>query len=109
MKDPRIDHMAITITRQEQSGDLLDALSSHHFPVTVIDAHYDTDQPPTTTLVAGVSQQQLPFFFTLIREHCPALPRPHAGLSGNGHDEVIEVRVGGAVVFVIPVQAYLNN
>ncbi|MGC9347186.1 MAG: cyclic-di-AMP receptor [Anaerolineae bacterium] len=109
--DPKIDRMAIAIVYKTQSAELLAALNASGIPVTVIDASGGFLQEAMVTFVAGMPQGRLPFFFSLVREHCPVHTR-YVTVGIELTDEYpftpIEVRVGGATVFVVPVEEFIQ-
>lgn len=107
MLDQHTNHMAIAVAYKDQSKELLAALNENKFPVTLIDAYGGQLQEEMITLIAAMPKQRLPFFFYLVREHCPERTRfvpvdviPPEDANG----EVVEVRLGGATVFVVPVE-----
>ena len=107
-----IDRMAITIVDGSQSRDLIKALNRDHFPTTTLDAVGGFLHEAMVTLVVGMSENQLPNFFALIRELCPSRTRyvpmgVELSLS-PGYPMMIEARVGGATVFVLPVERFVQ-
>jgi len=112
MPEERINRMAITIIDGSQSRDLIKALNRHKFPVTTLDAVGGFLHEAMVTLVVGTSEAQLPDLFALIREMCPSRTRyvpmgVELSLS-PGYPMMIEARVGGATVFVLPVERFLQ-
>ncbi len=112
MPDESIDRMAITIVDGGQSRDLLKALNARHFPVTTLDAVGGFLHEAMVTLMVGMSEARLPLFFTLLREKCPSRTRyipmgVELSLS-PGYPMMIEARVGGATVFVLPVERFVQ-
>jgi uncharacterized protein YaaQ len=64
------------------------------------------------TMIVGMTQQRLPNFFSLVRETCPSRTRyvpmgVELSLS-PGYPMMIEARVGGATVFVLPVERFVQ-
>jgi uncharacterized protein YaaQ len=107
-----IDRMAITIVDGSQSRDLIKALNQDHFPATTLDAVGGFLHEAMVTLVVGMSESRLPDFFALIRELCPSRTRyvpmgVELSLS-PGYPMMIEARVGGATVFVLPVERFVQ-
>ncbi|MGC9523134.1 MAG: cyclic-di-AMP receptor [Anaerolineae bacterium] len=110
-EDAIIDRMAIAIAYGTQSGALIDALNAAQIPVTLIDARGGFLEEAMVTLVAGMPRQQLPQFFALVRQHCAVRTRLMpigVDLPGYAEGQIIEVRVGGATVFVVPVDEFLQ-
>ncbi|MGC9468268.1 MAG: cyclic-di-AMP receptor [Anaerolineae bacterium] len=112
MPDEIIDRMAITIVDGGQSKDLLKALNKHGFPVTTLDAVGGFLHEAMVTLVVGMSAQRLPAFFALVREKCPSriryVPMGVELSLSPGYPMMIEARVGGASVFVLPVERFVQ-
>jgi len=111
MLEPKIDRMAITIAYRDQASQLLKSLNTHKFPVTIVHAEGGFLHEAMVTLVAGMPHQRLPFFLSLVREHCPIRTRfVPLGVEPLDYPDpqLIEVRVGGATVFVIPVEDFLQ-
>jgi uncharacterized protein YaaQ len=101
--------MAIVVAYNEQSPALLDALVRHQFAVTEINALGGFLHEGMTTFIVGTSQLRLTALFSLLREHCPVktrFVRVGVELPSYQDTEAIEVRVGGATVFVVPVDRF---
>ena len=112
MSNGEIDRMAIAIVDGGQSKDLLQALNDRRFPATVIDAEGGFLHETKVTLIVGLSHERLQEFFAVVRESCPSRTRympmgVELSLS-PGYPVMIEVRVGGAVVFVVPVERFVR-
>jgi uncharacterized protein YaaQ len=112
MPDEDIDRIAITIVDGTQSRDLLKALNEESFPVTVVDAVGGFLHEAMVTLIVGMSQERLSGFFSMVREKCPSRTRyvpmgVELSLS-PGYPMMIEARVGGATVFILPVERFVQ-
>ncbi|MGC9522454.1 MAG: cyclic-di-AMP receptor [Anaerolineae bacterium] len=110
--DEHINRMAITIVDGGQSRDLLKALNEEQFPATILDAVGGFLHEAMVTLIVGMSEQRLQDFFALVREKCPSRTRyvpmgVELSLS-PGYPMMIEARVGGATVFVLPVERFVK-
>jgi len=112
MPDERIDRMAITIVDGGQSKDLLKALNAQNFPATTLDAVGGFLHEAMVTLVVGMPESRLPLFFSLVREKCPSriryVPMGVELSLSPGYPMMIEARVGGATVFVLPVERFVQ-
>ena len=109
MADVEVDRLAIVVAYKDQSQALLEALNRHRFPVTKVNAQGGFLHEGMVTFISGMAQQRLPAFFSLVREHCPVKTRfVRVGVElPDYHDaEMVEVRVGGATVFVVPVDRF---
>ncbi len=112
MLEERINRMAITIVDGSQSRDLLKALNEHNFPATTLDAVGGFLHEAMVTLIIGMSDTRLPTFFSLLRKKCPSRTRyvpmgVELSLS-PGYPMMIEARVGGATVFIVPVERFVQ-
>jgi uncharacterized protein YaaQ len=112
MHQETIDRMAITIVDGNQSRDLTQALSKAGFVVTVLDAVGGFLHEAVVTLLVGLPHHCLPQFFSLVRQQCPSRTRyvpmgVELSLS-PGYPMMIEARVGGATVFIVPVEQFLE-
>lgn len=107
-----IDRLAITIVDGGQSKDLLKALNENGFPVTILDAVGGFLQEAMVTLMVGLPANRLSSFYAMVREKCPSRTRyvpmgVELSLS-PGYPMMIEARVGGATVFVLPVERFVQ-
>ncbi len=110
-EESTIDRMAIAIAYRTQSRALIDALNEAGIPVTLVNARGGFLEEAMVTMVAGMPQQRLPRFFSLVRQHCAVRTRLMpigVDLPGYAEGQVIEVRVGGATVFVVPVDEFVQ-
>ena len=112
MSDDTINRMAITIVDGGQSRDLLKSLNENGFPVTIVDAVGGFLHEAMVTLIIGLPESRLPEFYNIVREKCPSRTRyvpmgVELSLS-PGYPMMIEARVGGATVFVLPVEQFIQ-
>lgn len=112
MPDQTIDRMAITIIDGGQSKDLLKALNQQGFSVTIVDAVGGFLHEAMVTLIVGLSAERLPEFYELVKKQCPSRTRyvpmgVELSLS-PGYPMMIEARVGGATIFVLPVERFVQ-
>ena len=112
MPEESINRMAITIVDGGQSRDLLKALNEQSFPATTLDAVGGFLHEAMVTLIVGMPDSRLSTFFALLREKCPSRTRyvpmgVELSLS-PGYPMMIEARVGGATVFVVPVERFVQ-
>lgn len=107
-----VNRIAITIVDGSQAQELIQALLQEGFKVTPIDAVGGFLHDALVTLLIGMPQSQLPRFFTLVRRYCPSRIRyVPVGVElalTPGYPMMIEARVGGATVFVVPVERFLQ-
>lgn len=111
MPDQTIDRMAIAFVYQWQSKGLMQALKSQRFTATIVDAKGGFLRQGMMTLIVGTSKRRMPTLFRLVRDYCPASTRyipfeVDMELPWYPESEAVEVRVGGATVFVVPVEQF---
>jgi uncharacterized protein YaaQ len=107
-----IDRLAITVVDGRQTRALLKALNAEGFQVTMIDAVGGFLHDSLVTLLVGAPEARLPDFFALVRRCCPRRTRymptgMEMGLT-PGYPMMIEVHVGGASCFIVPVERFLQ-
>ncbi len=107
-----IDRMIIAIVDGGQLRRLLAALQERTFSATVINATGGFLHESKVTLLAGVSHQRLDEFFAVVRANCPARTR-YVSMGGEfslmpSYPLMIEARVGGATIFVLPVERFVQ-
>jgi uncharacterized protein YaaQ len=105
--------MVLVILHRWQLKNLMTSFREHDFSATIIDAQGGFLREGMVTLIAGTSQRRLPYFFCLLPDHCPSTTRylpfeVDMDLPWYPESEMVEVRVGGAVAFVVPVENFLQ-
>ncbi len=112
MEPETIDRLAITIVDGSQSRDLIQALNKEGFPVTIVDAVGGFLHEALVTLLIGLPHSRLSRFFAVAREQCPRRTRyvpMGVELSMTpGYPMMIEASVGGATVFILPVERFVQ-
>lgn len=112
MQQQSIDRLAITIVDGTQSKDLTKALNQEGFYVTVLDAVGGFLHEALMTLLIGLPHNRLPHFFSLVRQECPSrtryVPMGVEMSLAPGYPMMIEARVGGATVFILPVERFVQ-
>jgi uncharacterized protein YaaQ len=110
---PLIDRIAVIIVFRWQAKTLSEALTTRGFAATIVDATGGLLQEGMVTMVVGLSQTHLPAFFSIVRTACPAGTRyipydAEAEFSWHPESELVVVRTGGANVFVLPVEHFVQ-
>lgn len=113
MQEHTIDRLAVVIVYQWQYKGLIRTLKEHNFTVTVVDAVGGLLREGMITLVVGTPERRLPSLFALVRNTCPGSTRfiPFdAGMEFPWlpESELVVVRAGGANVFVLPVEEFIQ-
>jgi len=110
---PMTDRLAIVIVYQWQAKGLQEDLKEHRFASTIVDATGGLLREGMVTLVAGTSEKRLPSLLSVIRNACPGSTRyiPYEAQTEfpwQPECEIVVVRAGGATVFVVPVEQFLQ-
>jgi len=110
---PTIDRAAIVIVPRWQAPGLIEVLTARSYAVTVLDATGGLLGLGTVTLLVGLPQRRLASFFALVRDVCPGTTRyipyeAEAEFPWHPECELVEVRTGGAMVFVVPVEQFVQ-
>ena len=113
MQDQTIDRLAIVIAYQWQSKGLIRTLKGHGFVATIVDAVGGLLREGMTTLVVGTPERRLPSFFALVRNACPGSTRfipfdAETEFPWLPESELVVVRAGGANIFVLPVEDFVQ-
>jgi len=108
-----IDRVAVVIVYRWQAKGLMEALSAHDFSATIVDATGGLLREGVVTMVVGLPQRRLPTFFSLVRDVCPASTRyipydAEAEFPWHPECELVVVRAGGANVFILPVEQFVQ-
>lgn len=104
--------MAITIVDGTQAQHLIRALESAGFMVTQVDAVGGFLHEALHTFLVGLPRAQLPEFAALVRQYCPSRTRyVPVGVEmtlAPAYPLMIEARLGGATLFIVPVEQFLQ-
>jgi len=105
-------HKLVLIIAADVDADrLMHLLSERGIPVTKLSSSGGFLRRGNTTLLSGVEEERVEEVLELVRRECrartelvpiQALPFPDVALPAGP----VEVRVGGAVVFVLPVEHF---
>lgn len=110
MKPSAIDRLAITITDGSQARGLVAALNEGGFSATIVDAVGGFLHDSLVTLLIGMPGERLEEFFSLVRTYCPRrtrfVPLGVEMAMAPGYPMMIEAHVGGASIFVVPVEEF---
>lgn len=110
---PTIDRAAIVIVPRWQAPGLTEVLTARKYAVTVVDAAGGLLGQGAVTLLVGLPQRRLASFFALVRDVCPDTTRyiPYdveAEFPWHPECELVEVHTGGATVFVVPIEQFVQ-
>lgn len=104
--------LVIAIVQNDDASSLTDALSQRGFSATVFSTSGGFLREGNSTVLIGVPEEKVEAVLALVRENCHARtqrlnPLPSAiEPPGAPATQAVEVRIGGAVVFVLDVEGF---
>ncbi|MBI4317639.1 MAG: cyclic-di-AMP receptor [Chloroflexi bacterium] len=102
--------LVIAVVREGDSGRLIDALVARSFHATKLSSSGGFLRDGNATLVIGVQREKVDDVVALIRENCHSHVEtvvPTSFVPTYGYmPSPIEIRAGGAVVFVLDVERF---
>lgn len=104
--------LIMAVIQDKDSNRLSDALVEHDFQATKLASTGGFLKAGNTTFMIGVEDEHVNDVLTIINENCKAreqLVAPISPMGGNADSYVpypVEVQVGGATVFVLPVDQF---
>ena len=106
--------LVIVITDDDEADSLISKLVDRGYPATKVSSTGGFLRKGSATILSGVDAEDVELVLSIIRTECrarteylpaQATPFPDAALPR----EPIPVRVGGAIVFVLPVERFLKT
>lgn len=104
--------MIIAVVQDKDSSRLQDALVEKNYRATKLATTGGFLKAGNTTFMIGVQDAQIDEVMDIIRENCKSrnqMVAPVSPMGGNADAYVpypVEVEVGGATVFVLPVESF---
>ncbi|MFD1360051.1 cyclic-di-AMP receptor [Fictibacillus halophilus] len=104
--------MIIAVVQDKDSSRLQDALVEKNYRATKLATTGGFLKAGNTTFMIGVEDAQIDEVMDIIRENCKSrnqMVAPVSPMGGNADAYVpypVEVEVGGATVFVLPVESF---
>ena len=104
--------LVVAIVQSEDAGDLLDGLTRHDFRATRVKTAGGFLREANATLLIGVDDERVDEVLGVIRETCTTRrqyvnPLPPVMEPGELYMPYpLEVEVGGAICFVLPVERF---
>jgi uncharacterized protein YaaQ len=104
--------MIIAVVQDKDSSRLQDALVEKNYRATKLATTGGFLKAGNTTFMIGVEDAQIDEVMEIIRENCKSrnqMVAPVSPMGGNADAYVpypVEVEVGGATVFVLPVESF---
>lgn len=104
--------MVIAIVQDQDSHQLSDLLTQHNFRTTKLASTGGFLRAGNTTFLCGVEDERVESLLQLINKNCgnrEQVVTPVTPMGGNADAYIpypVEVEVGGATVFVMPVEQF---
>ena len=114
-QDLNIDRMALMVGDEADADLLSDALVEAEFRVTRIGSTGGFLRRGSTTLMCGINASQVDRLSALVKEHCKEreemVPLQGLPLAGDAafSSRIVQIRTGGAVIFVLPVERFFKT
>ncbi len=102
----------MAVVQDKDSNRLVDALNEKKFKATKLSSTGGFLKEGNTTLMIGCEDEQVDDALAIIRDNCSQreqMVSPVSPMGGNADSYIprpINVEVGGATVFVLPVEAF---
>lgn len=106
--------LIIAVIQDQDSNRLSNALMKQNYRTTKLASTGGFLRSGNTTFLIGVDDQDVSKVLDIIRDNCRAreqMVTPVSPLGGNADTYIpypIKVEVGGATVFVLPIEAYYH-
>lgn len=106
--------LIIAIVHDDDAHNLIDDLTREDFRVTKLATTGGFLKAGNTTLLIGVEENQVDSAIKIIKNNCETRdqtivsPTPMAGTAGVFIPYPVEIKIGGATVFVVDVEKYLK-
>lgn len=106
--------LVIAVVQDKDSNRLLNELVEEDFRATKLASTGGFLKAGNTTFLIGVEDHKIPDLLEIIKENCQSreqLVAPVSPLGGSTESYVpypVEVQVGGATVFIVPVEQFVQ-
>lgn len=106
--------LILAVVQDQDSNRLMDALVDHNFRATKLASTGGFLKSGNTTLMIGTEDIRVEKALEIIKENCQSREQmiaPASPMGGNADAYIpypLEVEVGGATVFVLPVEQFFN-
>ncbi len=104
--------LVVAVIQDQDSNRLASALTKNNFRATKLASTGGFLRSGNTTFLVGVEDNRIPQLLDIIRDNCRAreqMVTPVSPLGGNADSYIpypVEVEVGGATVFVLPIEQF---
>lgn len=106
--------LILAVVQDQDCNRLMDALVDHNFRATKLASTGGFLKSGNTTLMIGTEDIRVDKALEIIKENCQSREQmiaPVSPMGGNADAYIpypLEVEVGGATVFVLPVEQFIN-
>jgi uncharacterized protein YaaQ len=114
--EPTVEKLGIIVTSDEDGDRLIDVLVKRGLPATKVSSTGGFLQRGNVTILAGIDSREVEELVAIVRRECPARTEtvnatalPYPDLSFLPVQPPFEVRTGGAVLFVLPVERFVKT
>ncbi|HWL24995.1 MAG TPA: cyclic-di-AMP receptor [Ureibacillus sp.] len=104
--------LVVAVVQDQDSNRLAGALTKNNFRATKLASTGGFLRSGNTTFIIGTNDSLIPQLLDIIRDNCRSreqLVSPVSPLGGNADSYIpypVEVEVGGATVFVLPIEQF---
>ncbi len=104
--------LVVAVVQDQDSNRLASALTKNNFRATKLASTGGFLRSGNTTFLIGTNDSLIPQLLDIIRDNCRSreqLVSPVSPLGGNADSYIpypVEVEVGGATVFVLPIEQF---
>ena len=104
--------LVVAVVQDQDSNRLSNALTKNDFRATKLASTGGFLRSGNTTFLIGVDDSRVPKLMDLIRDNCRAheqMVAPVSPMGGNADSYIpypVEVEVGGATIFVLPIEQF---
>lgn len=104
--------LVVAVIQDQDSNRLASALTKNNFRATKLASTGGFLRSGNTTFLVGVDDNRIPQLLDIIRDNCRAreqMVTPVSPLGGNADSYIpypVEVKVGGATVFVLTIEQF---
>ena len=115
MREDEPDKLCVIIVADTDASRLMERLVEHHLPATKIGSTGGFLRRGNVTVITGVRDAEVDQVATIVREECHArkefVPVQTLPLIGDGgfSADPVEVRVGGAIMFVLDIERFIRT
>lgn len=104
--------LIIAVVQDKDANRLIDALSEGNFQTTKLATTGGFLKEGNTTLMIGCKEEYVEDALTIIRDNCSKreqMVAPISPMGGNADSYIpkpVKVEVGGAIVFILPIESF---